>query len=91
LLGILAGLRNRLLLLVVVVLVEVVDVLLGFPDRLLALLGELLGPLRNLGVPLLAPLLDDLGLFLLLCGRLVTRVVADGGAACDGTARCDAL
>lgn len=65
--GVLASLGDCLLLLVVVVLVEFVNVLLRFLDRLGALLCKLLGPLGVLLIPFLPPLLDYLGLFLLLC------------------------
>lgn len=81
LLGLAARLADALLLLGVVVLVEVVDVLPRLLHRLLALVRELLGALRDGSVPALPPLLDDLGLVLLLLlgvGWGEAGVVADG-------------
>lgn len=68
LLGLLARLGNSLLLLVVIVVIEVVDVLLCLFDGLGLLGGKLLGPLGVGSIAILAPLLDDLWLFLLLGG-----------------------
>jgi hypothetical protein len=70
---------NHLLLLVVVIIIEIIDVLLCLLDGLLTLGSELLGSLRVPGIPLLAPLLDDLRfeLLLFLGVGCVARVVAD--------------
>lgn len=73
-----AGLCDVLVLLVVVVLVEVVNVLLGVLDRLGLLLSELLGALGIGSISLFSPLLGDLGFLLFLdLRRLEARVVAD--------------
>lgn len=77
LLGLLSSLRNALLLLVVVVLVEVVDVLLSFLDCVFSLGRVLLGSLRDLPIPALPPLLDDIRFLLISGGCLVARVVVD--------------
>lgn len=77
LLSFLASLGNALLLFGVVILVKVIDVLLRLLDSLLALGGELLLSLFDLSIAPLSPLLDDLWLLLVLCGRLIAGVVAD--------------
>lgn len=76
--------RDALLLLVVVVLVEVIDVLLCLLDGLFSLRSELFSALGNLVVTTLPPLLDDLGLFLFLGESLIPGVVAYGRSSCNG-------
>jgi hypothetical protein len=70
LLRLFASLCDSLLLLGVVVLVEIIDVLLGFFDGLGLLGCELLSSLGIASIALLSPLLDDLGFLLLfgICG-----------------------
>lgn len=80
LLGLTSSLRNRLLLLGVVVLVEIVNVLLGGLDGLLLLLLGLLFALRESQVAALAPF-ADYGWLLLVGWWLVSRWVAAGDCA----------
>lgn len=80
-LGLLLGLADQLVSLVVVVLVKVVNVALGLGNGLLPLLGKLLCALGVLLVALLPPGLDDLRLLLVLDGCLVARLEVDGRAA----------
>lgn len=79
-------LGNALLLLGVVVVVEIVNVLSGFLNRLLTLLGELLCPLLVLRISLLAPLTDDRGLLFLLDEGVVARVVVYARSSGDASA-----
>lgn len=90
LLGLAAGLRNALLLLGVVVLVEVVDVLLGGLDGLLLLQVGLLGAVLQGEIAALAPLRNDFGLFFVGGVGLVGGLVG-GRRAGDSAAWSNAL
>ena len=83
-------LRNRLLLLGIVVLVEIINVLPRSLDRLSLPLGRFLFAFLEAEISALAPLLDDFGL-LFVFGAGMVAGLKGGGSACDGAAWCDAL
>ena len=85
-----ACLRNSLLLLRIVVLVEIINVLLGRLDSLSLSLSRFLFTFLESKIPAFTPLLDDFGLFFIFGARVIAGLVRSGCAG-DSAAWCNAL